>query len=940
MAATVIYVDVNSGTCYDESGAQIVNDNRLESFIDSHETYEIHYVTDGGAAGLPENWTPYTGFQGSSVASAFGVDNNFVHQYESELQGEGINKGDAVTELTVSLAIEEMLIPKAGLLVLRNAAGEEQTFEYSARTGGNGAYTFSIISTEAKYDFAAGSIVAVPEALMVLAEGTENPENYVDDSRKDNGIFTAHWWNMSDKIMSYFDFESIEEMDAIIEHAITVNGETVKRIQQSITLRKPLIFHRPASVPSVNNQRIASQTWVLSILRETMEYQFSVDGENDWHAAQTEDDRFYRERPENLAGEWGSAIRMVQGTAGKIVSVSAVTLEPGSSPTVENTGTGTEAKLKFGFAPGPAGPAAGFGTPTATIEGLETGATPEITVSASGSSTEKVFAFAFKIPAGPVGATPQFAIGSVTSGDTPSATITGTAKNPVLNLVLQRGEVGFLDTAETLDASGPGYEAGSVVTWGNPVETYQVVTAITSGETPETAPEKFHKLAGAGGNGYTFTPSVSASGDLSWTNNGNLNNPSAVNIKGPTGATFFPSVSADGLLSWSNDGGKANPASVNIRGPVGYCFIPAVSAEGVLSFTNNGNLENPAPVRVKGTTFTPSISEDGIISFTNDGGLENPAPVSVKGPAGTGINPKGVWNENTTYAIHDMVRGNSATWISKSDGNAGNALPVLPEEENEWWYLNQKDGSVISSVEKTGSAGLTDTYTITTSTNATFTFTVTNGKGISTIAKTSTNGNVDTYTITFNDGTSMTFTVTNGTNGTDGAAATIQITDTETLTAGNNASFEELSGSTAQARKYKARIPSGNGISSITKTGTNGNVDTYTVAFTNGTSTTFTVTNGLNGEDGTAATIQIGSVTQGDTPSVANSGTPGAAVLDFVLPKGSTGSQGAAAISFAVLTAVTDEATFAGTAQLVNPDGTAGETVNIVYDFAVPASGE
>ena len=471
---------------------------------------------------------------------------------------------------------------------------------------------------------------------------------------------------------------------------------------------------------------------------------------------------------------------------------------------------------------------------------------------------------ALELPAGPVGATPEFAIGSVTSGDTPSATITGTAKNPVLNLVLQRGEVGFLDTAETLDAGGPGYEAGSVVTWGNPVETYQVVTATTSGETPETASEKFRKIAGAGGNGYTFTPSVSASGELSWTNNGNLNNPSAVNIKGPTGATFFPSVSADGLLSWSNDGGKANPESVNIRGPVGYSFIPAVSAEGILSFTNNGNLENPAPVRVKGITFTPSVSAEGILSFTNNGGLDNPAPVSVKGPAGTGINPRGVWNSSTTYAIHDMVRGNGGTWISKSDGNTGNALPVLPEEENESWYLSQKDG----------------------------------------------------------------------------AAATIQITDTETLAAGNNASFEELSGSAAQARKYKARIPSGNGISSITKTGTAGNVDTYTVAFTNGTSTTFTVTNGLNGEDGTAATIQIGSVTQGDTPSVANSGTPGAAVLDFVLPKGSTGSQGAAAISFARLVAVTDETTFSGTAQLVNADGTAGETVDIVYWFAVPGATE
>ena len=320
MAVTFIYVDVNSGICYDASGAEFVNDNRLESFLDSHETYEIHYVTDGGAAGLPENWMPYTGFQGVVVASAFGIDNNFVHQYESKLQGEGITAGSTVTELTVSpLAVEEMLIPKAGLLVLRNSAGEEQTIEYSARILGSGTCTFSIVSTEAEYDFPAGSSVAVPEALMVLAEGTstENPENYVDDSRKDSGIFTVHWWNMSDKIMSYFDFESTEEMDAIFEHAITVNGETVKRIQQSITLRKPLIFHRPASVPSVNNQRIASQSWVLSLLRGTMEYQFSVDGANDWHTAQTEDDRFYRERPANLAGEWGQAIRMVQGQQGE-----------------------------------------------------------------------------------------------------------------------------------------------------------------------------------------------------------------------------------------------------------------------------------------------------------------------------------------------------------------------------------------------------------------------------------------------------------------------------------------------------------------------------------------------------------------------------------------------------------------------------------------------
>ena len=84
-----------------------------------------------------------------------------------------------------------------------------------------------------------------------------------------------------------------------------------------------------------------------------------------------------------------------------------------------------------------------------------------------------------------------------------------------------------------------------------------------------------------GQNGATFTPSVSTDGVLSWTNDGGKENPASVNVKGPAGApgkdgsagapgadgepgqdgtTFTPSVSADGILSWTNDGGKENPS--------------------------------------------------------------------------------------------------------------------------------------------------------------------------------------------------------------------------------------------------------------------------------------------------------------------------------------------------------------------------------------------
>lgn len=124
-----------------------------------------------------------------------------------------------------------------------------------------------------------------------------------------------------------------------------------------------------------------------------------------------------------------------------------------------------------------------------------------------------------------------------------------------------------------------------------------------------------------GDTGAIFTPAVDAAGNISWTNNGGLDNPQTVNIKGPegdagqdgeNGATFTPSVDADGNLSWTNDGGLENPATVNIKGPVG----------------ETGQDGDP------GATFTPSVDAEGNLSWTNDGGLENPATVNIKGPEG------------------------------------------------------------------------------------------------------------------------------------------------------------------------------------------------------------------------------------------------------------------------------------------------------------------
>ena len=84
--------------------------------------------------------------------------------------------------------------------------------------------------------------------------------------------------------------------------------------------------------------------------------------------------------------------------------------------------------------------------------------------------------------------------------------------------------------------------------------------------------------------------------------------------QGKDGVTFYPSVDSDGNLSWTNDGGLENPPTVNIKGPQG---IPGSGGEGG-----------------SGAVYIPSVDSAGNLSWTNNGGLENPATVNIKGPEG------------------------------------------------------------------------------------------------------------------------------------------------------------------------------------------------------------------------------------------------------------------------------------------------------------------
>ncbi len=101
---------------------------------------------------------------------------------------------------------------------------------------------------------------------------------------------------------------------------------------------------------------------------------------------------------------------------------------------------------------------------------------------------------------------------------------------------------------------------------------------------------------------------------------------------------------------------------------------------------------------------------------------------------------------------------------------------------------------------------------------------------ITSIEKTATDGLVDTYTIYYSDGTTSTFTVTNGEDGTDGK---------DGIDGEDGKDGVDGAGGTVS-------------IVSIRRTSTSGLVDTYTIYYSNDTTSTFEVRNGADGKDVTA----------------------------------------------------------------------------------------
>ena len=131
---------------------------------------------------------------------------------------------------------------------------------------------------------------------------------------------------------------------------------------------------------------------------------------------------------------------------------------------------------------------------------------------------------------------------------------------------------------------------------------------------------------------YTYSP------NSGWLNLGEL----ASGPKGDTGPYYTPTVSAAGVVSWTNNGGLPNPSSVDIKGPAGS---PGVSPEVTITEISGGH-------RV---TITDEDHPDGqsfdVMDGTGGGGGTGPSPYSSD-PAALGTASPG---SSDDYARGDHV---------------------------------------------------------------------------------------------------------------------------------------------------------------------------------------------------------------------------------------------------------------------------------------------
>ena len=346
-----------------------------------------------------------------------------------------------------------------------------------------------------------------------------------------------------------------------------------------------------------------------------------------------------------------------------------------------------------------------------------------------------------------------------------------------------------------------------------------------------------------------------------------------------TGVTFTPHVSLDGVISWTNDGGLDNPAPVSVKGAKGdkgeTGATGATGAQGERGEKGDkGDAGEPGEAGKAATIAVGTVEtgEPGTEASVTNTGTESAAvlhfviPRGAKGAQGerglqgergergergeTGAQGE-PGKDGTSFKVLGLYASLSALQAAHPTGNSGDAWAVGTSEANSIYLWDAEKaqweniGSIKGQKGEKGDPGERGEQGVQGEVGATG---AQGEQGIQGIP-----GEKGS------DGVSPTVTVEATANG-----HKVSITDV-----GGTQSFDVLNG--AKGEQGVQGIPGEAGAKG--DTGEKG-------------------ADGAKGDPGEAATITIGSVTSGVQASVENAGTANAAVLNFVLPKGEKGDTG------------------------------------------------
>lgn len=207
-----------------------------------------------------------------------------------------------------------------------------------------------------------------------------------------------------------------------------------------------------------------------------------------------------------------------------------------------------------------------------------------------------------------------------------------------------------------------------------------------------------------GKDGTTFTPSVSASGDLSWTNDGGKDNPATVNLKGPKGDT--------GPQGPQGEQGEQGP-----QGPAGPVNVPATTAilkgngsGGIVAATKGTDYASPPTAcKVKLTVAgwnssakTQSVTIDGV-SADEASQLLLPMPTAASKSAydDAGIQMTGQAANSVTFTCDTVPTAAIEVWVVIQS-----VKDVTPPSVTETWVFN-KSFQTFTSEDVTYQIGFT-----------------------------------------------------------------------------------------------------------------------------------------------------------------------------------------------------------------------------------------